>query len=177
MKRLICALVLLLTPITADAQIYAEIRGGGAIGSLLSTRAGLEIVPDITFDVLVRYEVTDMFTVYGGVGRLAFGCDDGFCNGIRPVISSNHARIGAAIGWRMLWMRAGGLAGVMQVNGPGVRTTSDTGFGMYGSTGIRFSVYGGIECLPGVRISRMQVGESWATALSADIGLGYSLSF
>ena len=174
MKRLVLILAVLLSPVAADAQLHVEIRGGGTIGSLSSSRAGLEIVPNVSFNALTRYDLTSLFAVYGGIGRLAFGCENDFCSGSNPTISSSHAMIGAVIGWRMLWARAGGLIGMMGVGGLGVRETSDVGFGVQALTGVRFGIYR-LECLPGVALERMQVGKDWATAISVNIGFAYPL--
>ena len=175
MKYVLPALAMLVA-ITAEAQTHVEIRGGATIGSHSGSRAGLELVPGPSLDVTVRRDLTGNLSVYGSFSRLEFGCEDQFCAGSEPTITGNHGVLGAEVGWRNLWARAGGMFGTAAMS---VTDDAQTGFGMQGSAGLRFDVRGAVQVVQAFTLERMQsrtaVGTDWATAVSFDLGLAYAL--
>ena len=177
MKRFLILVLMLFSPAIVDAQLHIEVRGGSTIGSLSASRAGLELIPKASFDVIARYDLSDTFTTYGGFSRWAFGCEDQFCSGFKPTVAGTHAMLGGGVGWRELWARAGVMFGVADVNGASDINAAEAGFGMQAMAGFRFNIYDTVQCLPGVSLERVEVNNDWATAISLDIGVGYSISF
>lgn len=163
-------------PMAAEAQTRVEVRWGGTVGSYSSSRAGLDIVPKMSVDALVRRSLTRSLAVYGAFSRLEFGCEDQFCDGAEPTISGTHGIVGAETGWRALWARGGAMFGTARIGA----ADAEAGFGIQGAAGARFPIYG-VEVLPGLSLERMQAGTSteddWATAISVDLGIAYRFRF
>lgn len=166
-----------LVPIAAEAQTYVEVRGGATIGSYSSSRAGLDLVPEMSLDVLLRRTLGQSFAVYAAVSRLHFGCEEEFCRGSEPTIVGTHAVAGTEVRWREIWARGGVMYGTASMN---TVDGAEVGFGMQGAAGYRFNLYG-IDFLPGLSLERMQARTrtevDWATAISLDLGLAYPLGF
>ena len=176
MRHLLVAMFALL-PMKAEAQTHAEVRWGATIGSYSSSRAGLDLVPEMSLDALVRRTLARSLAVYVAFSRLYFGCEEEFCRGSESTVTGTHAVAGAEVRWRELWARGGVMLGTASMN-----TVDDArvGFGMQGAAGIRFSLYG-FDLLPGLSLERMRARttteDDWATAISVDLGLSYPFGF
>lgn len=177
MRRLWLALVLAPISVGAEAQTHVEVQGGMTIGSYSNSRAGLEVEPRVSFDVLVRQTLAKWISMYGGYSRMQFGCAEHFCQGRPQVVTGNHGTAGGEVSWRFLWARAGGMMGVAQIQD--VREPK-FGFGMQAAFGGRVELFG-MHLTQGVSLERMQArhldGTDWATAISIDLGVGYPLPF
>ena len=161
---------LLLTPLTVDAQVHLEVRSGPTVGSVSNSLAGLDIEPSISLDLLVRYPITSLIGVYGGVGRLAFGCAEGYCVVDTPTISGLHAFIGGEVASKGAWVRGGVMYGKVLMGSDS--SLFDSGFGFQTAAGLRFTP-GSFEVLPGVSLKRAAMNDAHAYALAIDIGFAY----
>ena len=177
MRKILLALALALAPMAAQAQTQIEVRTGMTIGSYSNTRAGLEIEPRMSFDILARREIVNDISVYGALSRIEFGCREHFCHGGLKLVRGNHAILGAQYDWRFLWARAGGMIGTTWMQGvedPGI------GFGVQAAAGSRYELFG-FQLLPGLSLERIQAKylneKDWAIAISLDLGVGYPLPF
>ena len=176
MKWLLLAAAVV-TPSVTQAQTHVEVRTGMTIGSLSSSLAGLEIEPAISFDVLIRRDLTDWLTAYGAYSRLAYGCVNGFCAGSPRRVTGNHSVVGVGAFWKMLWLRTGVMAGVTSIHGA---PDPMIGFGLQGAWGARFRAWD-FELIPGFSVEFMQAryasSNDRAMAASFDVGVGYPLPF
>ena len=171
-------LLLAITPLATQAQTHIEARAGVTVGSLSSSLAGLDIEPEISFDVLLRRDLMDRLTVYAAYSRLAYGCANGFCAARRLRITGNHAVIGLGSHWSLLWLRTGLMVGVAAIE-----STKDPkiGIGLQGACGVRFTIHD-FELRPGFSVEFMQaryVGSlnDRTMAASFDVGVSYPLPF
>ena len=172
-KHLLPIILLAFVPLAADAQTL-EVRSGATIGSISDSRAGLELIPSYSADVLAQYNLTDLFGVYGGAGFFTFGCEEQFCVGRTPTITGVHGILGAQATASMFWLRTGVMYGTTSVStGSGF----DPGIGFHTAAGVQFTAFG-LQLRPGFSLESTQVnpsGES-AIALSFDVGVAYSFS-
>ena len=173
----ILPILVVFAPQAAQSQIHAEVRGGMTIGSFSSSRAGLDIEPRVSFDVLVHQKVWRWVSAYGSYSRLSYGCAEGLCKGKVLPVTGNHGVLGGEISWRWLWARTGAMLGVASIEGA---KDPKMGFGMQGALGARLDA-GPVQIVPGVSMERMQSryadASDWATALSFDLGISYALPF
>jgi len=177
MRKMFRTLAFALLPAAAEAQTHVEVRGSLTVGSYSSSRAGLEIEPRVSFDVVLRRNLTDRLSVYGSYSRMEFGCVEQFCRGRPKVVSGNHGAVGGEVSWHYLWARVGGMVGVAKIDGA---RNPAVGFGGQVAIGGRYEVMG-FQLRPGLSLERVQAKYSaetdWATAISLDFGGGYSLPF
>ena len=85
-------------PGTVGAQTQAEVRGGLTVGSHSASAAALDIAPAVSFDVVLKRQVTPSIAVFGGFFRTAFGCEEGFCKDRNLTVVGNHGALGGEWG-------------------------------------------------------------------------------
>ncbi|WP_419165219.1 hypothetical protein [Candidatus Palauibacter sp.] len=157
-------------------QTSAEVRGGWMVGNHTSTEAGLDWVPEFSYEIRVRRQVRPGITLAAGYIRTAFGCEEGFCRGSEPTVTGNHAAIGAELFRGALWARIGALYGAIRVGTQG--EAPQAGLGVEAGAGIRIRV-GRLRLGPGVSWRRMFANTpssaDHAVALGIDLGVGLDL--
>ncbi len=167
----------------AGGLFQGEVRGGLTIGSHSGSAAALDVAPSISFDVVVRRQVTRSFAAYGGFFRTAFGCEEGFCTEREVVVVGNHGALGVEWGSGGPWLRAGLLVGSTEgrsgVAAGGVRGTEsspEVGFGVHAAGGLTVGA-GRFRFMPGLSyrwLSAKTAAESdHAIAFALDLGVGF----
>ena len=164
-------------------ESHAEVRTGVTVGSHSASSAALDIVPKLSFDVVVKRRVAPSWSAFGGYYRTAFGCEEGFCTGLDLSVVGNHGVLGAEWAPRFPiprgqpWLRTGVLFGSTEVG-----TTGDPpqfGPGLDVGAGAVVPV-GQLLLLPGVSYRWLSANTAsrtaHAVALSFHIGLGIRLS-
>lgn len=161
----------------------AEVSTGLSVGSHSASGAALDIVPRISVDVVLKRQVHDSWSVFGGYYRTAFGCEEGFCTGLDLSIVGNHGVLGAEwtpeLSWLRghPWARAGLLFGSTEAGMGG----DSPQFGPGIAIGLGATVpYGRLALLPGVSYRWLTANttssSAHAVALSMHLGFGIRLS-
>lgn len=158
---------------SASAQMQAEVRGGLTVGSHSASAAALDIAPAVSFDVVLKRQVTPAIAVFGGFFRTAFGCEEGFCKDRNLTVVGNHAALGGEWGGAGAWLRAGVLFGSTRVGTEG--EPADLGLGAHAAAGLNIGI-GRLRFLPGVSYRWMSAATASSTdhaiALALDLGFG-----
>ena len=150
------------------ALFEVEARSGIAIGAHSSTWAGLEFLPRLSADLLVRRNSGGL-SVFGAGSFVMFGCADGFCTGPSAVvINMATGVVGFEIDYSQLWFRAGAGGGLSVIRGE-----PETGFAVLASAGARVPL-GPLSISPGTTVRWLQ-GTSRAFAAGVDLGISYRL--
>ena len=178
--RLAMVLAVLATAILvhgpATAQTQAEVRGGLTVGSHSASAAALDVAPAVSFDVVVRRQMTPSFALFGGFFRTAFGCEEGFCTDRDLTVVGNHGALGAEWGNGGPWLRAGVLFGSTRAGSEG--ESPEMGIGVHGAGGLTIGV-GRMRFLPGVSYrwlsANTATSSGHAVALALDLGVGIQL--
>ena len=161
---------------TAGAQTQAEVRGGLTVGSHSASAAALDIAPAVSFDVVLKQQVTPSIAVFGGFFRTAFGCEEGFCKERNLTVVGNHGALGAEWGTDRAWLRAGALFGSTRVGTEG--ESAKPGIGAHAAAGLNIGI-GRLRFLPGVSYRWMSAmtatSSDHAIALALDLGFGIRL--
>jgi len=161
---------------SASAQTQAEVRGGLTVGSHSASAAALDIAPAVSFDVVLKRQVTPAIAVFGGFFRTAFGCEEGFCKDRNLTVVGNHGALGGEWGGAGAWLRAGVLFGSTRVGTEG--EPSELGIGAHAAAGLNIGI-GRLRFLPGVSYRWMSAATASSTdhaiALALDLGFGVQL--
>ena len=169
----------------AAGQIQVEARGGLTVGSHSLSGAALDIVPAVSLDVMVRRQIVESISVYGGFIRTSFGCEEGFCVDQEPSITvvGNHGVLGAE--WAPAgmsesparpWVRLGVMFGSTKAGTLG--HDPNPGIGIHGAAGLSVGS-GQFRFLPGVSYRWMSANQEddkgHAVAVAVDVGFAYRL--
>ena len=159
-----------------SAQTAAEVRGGLMVGNHTSTAAGLEWVPEPSYEVRITRQVRPGVALSAGYLRTSFGCTEGFCRGSEPTVTGTHAAVGAQLSRGPLWARVGALYGAVRVGSEGEAPLA--GLGIEAGAGIRVPI-GRLSIRPGVSWRRMAADtpsrSDRAVALGIDLGIRLEL--
>lgn len=159
-------------------QMQAELRGGITVGNHTAHYSGLDIVPGLSLDVVVRRQIHSSFALYGGYFRTAFGCEEGYCEDRDPKISvvGNHGVLGVEWNARKPWVRGGIMFGSTRAGELGDDPSPGMGFHM--AMGLTVGT-GKFRFLPGLSYRWMSAtqgdSEVHAVALAVDLGFAYGL--
>ncbi len=163
-------------PGTLGAQMQAEVRGGLTVGSHSASAAALDIAPAVSFDVVLKRQVTPSIAAFGGFFRTAFGCEEGFCKDRNLTVVGNHGALGGEWGGADAWLRAGVLFGSTRVGTEG--EPAELGLGAHAAAGLNIGI-GRLRFLPGVSYRWMSAATASSTdhaiALALDLGFGVQL--
>ena len=174
--RLAVLAVAMLSPAALGAQTQAEVRGGLTVGSHSASAAALDIAPAVSFDVVIKRQVTPSIAVFGGFFRTAFGCEEGFCKDRNLTIVGNHGALGGEWGMGSAWLRGGVLFGSTRVGTEG--EPAEMGVGAHAAAGLNIGI-GRLRFLPGVSYRWMSAATATSTdhaiALALDLGFGIQL--
>jgi hypothetical protein len=158
------------------AQVRAELRGGLAVGSHTGTAAGLDIAPSVSFEALIVKPLGERLSVYGGLVRTGFGCEEGFCLERDVTVTGTHGALGVELGREGPWLRLGALFGRTEVGTEG--EPSDLGPGVHVGAGLRWGS-GRVLFMPGASYrwlsANSPAGSEHAVALALDLGLSVRL--
>lgn len=178
-KVLVLAAALAHAPAAAQTgQMQAELRGGITVGNHTAHYSGLDIVPGLSLDVVVRRQIHSSFALYGGYFRTAFGCEEGYCEDRDPKISvvGNHGVLGVEWNARKPWIRGGIMFGSTRAGELG--GDPSPGMGFHAAAGLTVGT-GQFRFLPGLSYRWMSAtqgdSEVHAVALAVDLGFAYSL--
>lgn len=160
----------------ASAQTRFEIRGGLAVGSHTATAAGLDVVPALSYDLLLLRQVSSGVSVLGGFSHTAFGCEEGFCLDRDLTVVGNHGMLGAEFRRGSPWLRVGLLVGATEVGSEG--ESPDMGVGVHTSAGFTIGT-GRVRFLPGASYRWLSANtpssSDHAVALALDLGVSVRL--
>ncbi len=174
--RLAVLAVAMLLPAALGAQTQAEVRGGLTVGSHSASAAALDIAPAVSFDVVIKRQVTPSIAVFGGFFRTAFGCEEGFCKDRNLTIVGTHGALGGEWGMGSAWLRGGVLFGSTRVGTEG--EPAEPGVGAHAAAGLNIGI-GRLRFLPGVSYRWMSAATATSTdhaiALALDLGFGIQL--
>jgi len=163
---------LLYTPV--EAQIYAEVRGGTAVGSHTATAAAMELEPGLSVAGLISLQTSGALGLYAGFVRTQFGCTNGFCTDREITFTGNNARLGLSLTRGGPWMQLGLLYGGTGTDGDNL----NGGIGFEAGLGLAFSA-GKIRFSPGLIYRRHNastaIRKDHAVSLSFDLGIGLRL--
>ena len=163
---------LLYTPV--KAQIYAEVRGGTAVGSHTATAAAMELEPGLSVAGLISLQTSGALGLYAGFVRTQFGCTNGFCTDREITFTGNNARLGLSLTRGGPWMQLGLLYGGTGTDGDNL----NGGIGFEAGLGLAFSA-GKIRFSPGLIYRRHNastaIRKDHAVSLSFDLGIGLRL--
>ena len=156
------------------AQIYAEFRGGTAVGSHTATAAAMEVEPGLSVAGLVSLQTSGALSLYVGFVRTQFGCANGFCTDRDITFTGNDVRLGLTLSRGGPWLQLGLLYG-----GTGVETDDlNGGIGIEAGLGLAFSA-GKLRFSPGLMYRRHHastaIRKDHAVSLSLDLGIGLQL--
>ena len=165
-------------------EVEAEVRTGVTIGSHSRSAAALDIVPKLSFDVLVKRRLVPHLSVFGGYFRTAFGCEEGFCTGTDLTVVGNHGALGVqwdpTVSWLQgePWIHAGLLFGSTRAGTEGDQPRP--GVGMLFGTGATVGFVGRLVFMPGLSYRWLTANTvsstAHAIALSLHLGFGMKLS-
>ncbi len=161
---------------SASGQTQVEVRGGLTVGSHSGSAAALDIAPALSYDVVVKRQMTSTISAFGGFFRTAFGCEEGFCKDREITVVGNHVAAGAE--WRSgtPWLRAGLLFGTTEAGIDG--DAPKAGVGVYGAAGLSIGS-GRFRFLPGASYRWLSAGtessSDHAVALALDLGFGFQI--
>jgi opacity protein-like surface antigen len=179
-RAALLAAVLLAGAPRAHAQLSLEVRGGLAAGSYEATGAGFQGVAGPSFGATLGFGLTRRVEAFAGYARDAFGCSEGFCQGVEPTFT----RAGAEAGVRVqlparVWVRGGVGLQSLSVSGG----LDDRGSGT--SAGVRLGAGAGVPLgprltlTPGVEYSRFSTdlngGDSAVGVVAGTVGLRFRL--
>lgn len=184
-RVLILAVALAHAP--AAAQMQVEARGGLTVGNHTAHHSGLDIVPGVSVDVVIRRQILRSLAVYGGYFRTSFGCEESFCLDKDITVVGNHGALGAE--WSppgmeerpaRPWVRAGIMFGSTEALDAKVPldVPADPGIGFHMAAGLSVGS-GRFRFLPGVSYRRLAAtqgdDEATAVAVAVDVGFAYRL--
>jgi len=156
----------------AAGQTHAELRGGFTVGSHSGTAAGLDMVPELSFEALVLRQVTPLLSVYGGFARTSFGCEEGFCLDRDLTVTGTHGVLGAEARKAWAWMRLGLLYGRTEVGTEG--ESPDLGPGIHVGAGFTLGS-GRVQLKPGLTYrwlsAKTPSASDHAVVLGGDLGV------
>ena len=162
----------------ASAQMSAEVRFGLTYADHSAAQAGLDLLPQPSFEAGVRRQVRPGLAVTAGFAHTPFGCDDESCHGRPRSVRGNHASVGVEGSWRWFWVRAGALAGFVRV-GSDDSSSSKFGLGLQAGGGVRFD-FGRLQLAPGFTYRRFAAGTreepGHVTAIGFDLGVGFRIN-
>ena len=165
-----------LAPASAIAQMQAEVRGGLTVGSHSGSGAALDIAPAMSFDVVVKRQMTPAIAVFGGFFRTAFGCEEAFCKDREITVVGNHGALGAEWSHGAPWIRAAVLFGTTQAGTEG--EAPEAGIGLHAAAGLAIGA-GRFRFLPGVSYRWLSAStpsaSDHAVALALDLGFGIQM--
>jgi hypothetical protein len=141
---------------------------------------------DFGFGAGVVFSLTNMFGIYGGWARDAFGCEDligcdedtqlqiqGFEAGVKFLIPT-EARI-------LPWLKAGLIAHELKVESDAFESESDREWGFQAAAGLDFPLGEVVSVSPGLRFNMIEFGEDdvfeepETKYLSFDLGLHFHI--
>jgi len=157
-----------------SAQLYAEVRGGAAVGSHTATAAAMELEPGLSLAGTLSLQTKGTLGLYAGFVRTEFGCVNGFCTDRDITFTGNDIRLGISVGRQGPWMQAGLLYG-----GTGAGTDKvSSGIGVEAGAGLAFTA-GKFRFSPGIMYRRHNanslVRTDHAVSLSFDLGIGLQI--
>ena len=177
MARLVLALAITaMAARSAAAQRYTvELRGGAAIGNYTDTGAGLDVVPGPSFAATAELRFTELVSVYAGINRSTFGCEEGLCTGRDVTLVSQGATAGVRLTRGGLWGRVGAAVQVLRQESDVQTVTSDPGVGWELAAGAEVPVGRGFLVRPGLTWLRHQTPdeniEGHASVLALEAGV------
>lgn len=157
-----------------EAQIYAEVRGGTAVGSHTATAAAMELEPGLSVAGMISLQTSGVLSLYAGFVRTQFGCSNGFCTDRDITFAGNDARLGLSLSRGGPWMQVGLLYGGTGTDGDKL----NGGIGVEAGLGLAFSA-GKLRFSPGLIYRRHNastaIRKDHAVSLSLDLGIGFQL--
>jgi hypothetical protein len=149
------AAVALLAARPAAAQFTLEARAGFSVGNDEAAASRLEPRPRPAVSLGAEYAATRLLSVYAGVSRAAFGCEEGFCTRRDVSFASTGAEAGVRLHPpRLPWLRAGVLYHTLTATtragpAPG-ESAAGRGFGYEVGAGVTVPVLRRVRLLPGL---------------------------
>jgi hypothetical protein len=165
----------------AAAQLTIEARGGFSVGNDEAAASRLEPRPRPAVSLGAEYEATRLLSVYAGLSRAAFGCEEGFCTRRDVSFASSGADAGLRLHLpRLPWLRAGVLYHTLTATtragpDPGA-SSSGQGFGYEVGAGGTIPLMRRVRLLPGVsyRTHSAEAGDH-VSIVSAELGVAFRL--
>ncbi|HYW06253.1 MAG TPA: porin family protein [Longimicrobium sp.] len=160
----------------AHAQLTVELRGGAAIGAYEATTAGLQTVPGPAFGATLGYSVRPNLELFAGYSRASFGCNQGFCDTVRPTFTAAGAEAGVRVELpARIWVRGALAMQSLGADSDAADETSDAGVGLKVGAGLGFPLGRRISVTPGVEYTRFNTnlddGDDGVGVLTAGLGL------
>lgn len=156
----------------AGAQQWAvEVRGGAAVGNYTATEAGLDMAPRLSFGATVERRLLPMVSVYVGVNRSAYGCEEALCTDRDVTLTSQGVTAGGRFTVGVAWVRAGLAMEALRVESAVSAETYDPGLGWNLAVGAAIPVGRGFRIRPGISYVRHGVEEDHAALLAAELGV------
>jgi hypothetical protein len=178
---LLLAAPALLAARPAAAQLSIEARGGLSVGNDEAAASRLEPRPRPAVSLGAEYEATRLLSVYAGVSRAAFGCQEGFCTRRDISFASTGADAGLRLHLpRLPWLRAGLLYHTLTATtraGPAAgEASAGRGFGYEVGAGGTIPLLPRVRLLPGLgyRTHSAASGDH-VSIVSAELGVAFRL--
>jgi hypothetical protein len=165
----------------AAAQLTLEARAGFSVGNDEAAASRLEPRPRPAVSLGAEYAATRTLSVYAGVSRAAFGCEEGFCTDRDVSFSSTGADAGLRLHLPHLpWLRAGVLYHTLSTTtragpDPG-ESSSGQGFGYEVGAGVTIPLLRRVRLLPGLgyRTHSAASGDQ-VSIVSAEMGIAFRM--
>ena len=130
----------------------------------------------MSFDVVVKRQMTPAIAVFGGFFRTAFGCEEAFCKTERSRSWGTTERSGRRWSHGAPWIRAAVLFGTTQAGTEG--EAPEAGIGLHAAAGLAIGA-GRFRFLPGVSYRWLSAStpsaSDHAVALALDLGFGIQM--
>lgn len=97
--------------IASPGGLTLEVGGGASIGSHSASAANLETAMNVSYHAALSYRLSGGLGLFGGYYRTAYGCENGYCRTVNPVLSANHGVAGVEFSRGSGWFRLGAAYG------------------------------------------------------------------
>lgn len=180
MRFLLLAAIAALCAGPAAAQLSVELRGGAGAGAHEGTRAGFQAEPGSAISLRAGFAPVPAAELYVGYSRTAFGCAEGFCEGIEPTFTSRGGEAGVRLALPLrIWVRGGIALQTLAVTGTRDETpfseSADRAVGVAAGAGLGLPVSTRISLTPGIGYlrfrARTQGAEDAVAVLTGDLGV------
>lgn len=173
---ILLAILMLLAPVVAGAQVSGELRAGGAIGNHAPAAAGLETIPGLSLSGTALFMPRPWLAAYASVARSTFGCEEGFCSG--RDVSVRTMSLGAGVrvyplAWA--WLQAGAINLSATVSASGSEEPSTGALGYEAGAGLRFPMGPRMALVPAVLYRTGFEDAAKTTVLAGELGVQFRL--
>lgn len=167
-------------PVAAQ-RVTLHAYGGAAVGNYSESAAGLELTPGLSIGAMAELGIVQAvgISVYAGLTRGTFNCEEGFCAGNPTELTSQGLVAGLRWSPGPVWARGGVAFATLDISPEGGASgTTDRGVGFDLGVGLNFDLGPSLQLRPGVGYRRhaasLEGDDGTLALITGDVGLAFS---